>query len=246
MVDFAVYSNIGSRDVNEDYVSFYTADGKFCFVIADGLGGEGSGDMASRFVCNNTIVLAEKSKKFDRNFLKNCFNTIQKNLMRAKKELFITTGMISTLSILVFDNDLAAWGHIGDSRIYCFECGKLKTITVDHSLAQFMISSGMSSITDIRQHPDRSTLMAAIGMSDMNEAYEIDAFDVKLDKPVSFFMCTDGFWQYVSEHEAESVVMKDLSAEKSLNKLVAIAQRNSANEERDNISAIYIKFSPDN
>lgn len=244
MVDFAVYSNAGSRDVNEDYVSCYADDGKFCFVIADGLGGEGSGDMASRFVCNHTIALAEKAKKFDKAFLESCFTIIQKNLMRAKKELFITTGMTSTLSILVFDNSSASWGHIGDTRIYCFEQGALKTVTIDHSLAQFMISSGMSDITDIRQHPDRSTLMAAMGMSDMQDAYEIDAFDVKMDNPVSFLMCTDGFWQYVNETDAETVVAKDLSAEDTLNALTDIAKSNSINEDRDNISAIFVKFLP--
>lgn len=245
MVDFAVYSDPGSRETNEDYISCFTGDNKFCFVIADGLGGEGSGDMASRFVCNHTVVLAEKAKTLDGEFLKESFGIIQKNLLRAKKELLITSGMTSTLSIVLFDGGKASWGHIGDSRIYWLKNGGIKQISVDHSLAQFMISSGISENMDVREHPDRSTLMAAMGMENMGDAYEIDASGVEMNEAMSFLMCTDGFWQYVREDELLAVAAMSVSAEDTINRLVKIAKKNAGSEERDNLSAIFIKYIPD-
>lgn len=245
MVDFAVYSNTGSREINEDYVSVYSDGDRFCFVLADGLGGEGSGDMASRFVCNHTVTLAEKGSRLDDVFLETCFTVIHTNLMKAKKELFITSGMTSTLSILVFDGDTANWGHIGDTRIYNFDGTGLVGVTTDHSLAQFMMSSGISNETDVRNHPDRSTLMAAMGMPDMQDAYEIDTENVKLDKPMSFLLCTDGFWQYVLENELNEIVSENLSAEKTVNALVARAEKNAGDDDRDNISLIFVRYTPD-
>lgn len=246
MIDFAVYSDSGSREVNEDYFSVYSDKNKFCFVLADGLGGEGSGDMASRFVCNHTVTLAEKAEKLDSIFLDACFPRIQKNLLRAKAELFITDGMTSTLSILTINNNNVSWGHIGDTRIYMFKSGVMKSVTADHSLAQFMISSGMSDIKDLRQHPDRSTLMAAMGMGgDMRNAYEIDAENVALNEPTEFLMCTDGFWQYVDEPKMEEIISAGQSAEKTIAKFVKTAKKNANKDDRDNMSAIFIKFIPD-
>lgn len=245
MVDFAVYSHPGSREINEDYVSFFSDEDRFCFVIADGLGGEGSGDMASRFVCNHTISLAEKAEKLDSAFLEQCFTIIQKNLMIAKKELFIETGMTSTLSIVAFDHNTACWGHIGDTRIYCFSKDEMKSVTTDHSLAQFMIASGMSDLSDLRQHPDRSVLMVAMGMENLSDAYVIDEKGVAMKEPLYFLMCTDGFWQYVHEEEMMMTVAEAESAEAAIQDLVKIAKKNAGEEDRDNLSAIFIKYTPD-
>lgn len=246
MIEFAVYSNPGSREVNEDYISFFADEDRFCFVIADGLGGEGSGDMASRFVCNNTIAIAEKAESFSQGFLEECFTRIQKNLLRAKAELFITQGMTSTLSILTIEGNKAAWGHVGDTRIYCFNSEKIISMTTDHSLAQFMMSAGMSDITDAREHPDRSTLMAAMGMNTENDAYEIDASDFSLDEPCNFLMCTDGFWQYVMEDDILNVINTVGVTEAALSRMVKIAESRAEGEERDNISAILVRYIPDN
>ncbi|MCD7774507.1 MAG: protein phosphatase 2C domain-containing protein [Clostridiales bacterium] len=240
-----MYSNAGSREKNEDYISSYADGDRICFVIADGLGGEGEGDMASRFVCNHTVAIAEKTKKFNSDFLKDCFTIIQKNLLRAKKELMLSTEMCSTLSILAFDGNSACWGHIGDSRIYCFSEDKIQAVTTDHSLAYLMISGGMSEETDVRNHPDRSILMAAMGMENMNEAYEIDMSEMKMRRPVSFLMCTDGFWQYVHEDEMLNIIGSEQTAEAVMNKMVKTADLNSEGEDRDNISAIYIKYIPE-
>lgn len=245
MIDFAVYSNPGAREVNEDYISVFADEDRFCFVIADGLGGEGSGDMASRFVCNHTVAIAEKTDAFDSDFLDHCFKRIQKNLMRAKEELLITQGMTSTLSIVTIEGNKASWGHIGDTRIYCFSVDGLVSVTPDHSLAQFMIDSGMSDIVDPRLHPDRSTLMAAMGMNTQNDAYEIDAVDVKLVSPHSFLMCTDGFWQYVKEDDMVCILSEETSAEKALSSMIKLAEERAAGEDRDNISAILVRYFPE-
>ena len=245
MIDFAVYSNPGVREVNEDYISFFADEDRFCFVIADGLGGEGSGDMASRFVCNHTISIAETTDSFLEGFLENCFTRIQRNLLRAKAELFITQGMTSTLSILAIEDNKASWGHIGDTRIYFFGQDRLISVTPDHSLAQFMMDSGISDVTDARLHPDRSTLMAAMGMNSENDAYEIDAKEVSLDAPYSFLMCTDGFWQYVYEDEMVGVLSAEQTAENALSHMVKIADARAEGEDRDNISAILVRYIPD-
>lgn len=245
MIDFAVYSNPGGREVNEDYISVFADDGRFCFVIADGLGGEGSGDMASRFVCNHTVAIAEKAESFGSDFLDHCFQRIQTNLLRAKEELFITQGMTSTLSILTIEDEKASWGHIGDSRIYCFDAEGMVSVTPDHSLAQFMIDSGMSDVTDARLHPDRSTLMAAMGMNTNDDAYEIDTIGDQLVSARSFLMCTDGFWQYVKEDDMVSILAAEPSAEKALSNMVKLAEERAEGEDRDNISAVLVRFFPD-
>ena len=241
MNDFTAYTNAGNREINEDYLSFYTEDDKYCFVIADGLGGEGQGDKASLFVCNNTVMLAEKAEKLDTEFVKHCFATVQKNLLRAKAKLGFSSEMSSTLSILVFDKNLASWGHIGDSRIYSFDGNGPLSVTTDHSLAQLMISNGLSELHDPRQHPDRSTLLAAMGIESLSDSYDIDGDSYPVEPGCAFLMCTDGFWQWLHADEMYSIIATQPDSESALAKMVELAEKRSVGQDCDNISAILIE-----
>ena len=50
MVSYSVYSDCGDRKVNEDAVGVFQSEKGFCFVLCDGLGGHGMGDVASSLV----------------------------------------------------------------------------------------------------------------------------------------------------------------------------------------------------
>ena len=242
MIDFAVFSNIGDRSVNEDYVSVYADAGRFCFAVADGLGGEGQGDVASSFVCKSAVDLAEKTEKLDGAFLAKCFEDVNRALLGEKESKGVQTGMTATLTLLTIQDGVANWGHIGDTRIYCFSDMGAEFISTDHSLAQFMIATGMSDETDVRKSPDRSTLMAAMGMETPQQAYEIDMTEYYTEAPMTFLICTDGLWQYIYEDEMANVIAAGGTAEEMMNALVRIWKKGGVDEVKDNASAILVNI----
>ena len=65
MVTFKAYSDIGSREINEDCVGQLEMDGSFCFVLADGLGGHGRGEVASATATETVLQLQEGSGRCD-------------------------------------------------------------------------------------------------------------------------------------------------------------------------------------
>ena len=83
-------------------------------------------------------------------------------------------------------------------------------------------------------------------MNTENDAYEIDASDFSLDEPCNFLMCTDGFWQYVMEDDILNVINTVGVTEAALSRMVKIAESRAEGEERDNISAILVRYIPDN
>lgn len=57
----------------------------------------------------------------------------------------------------------ALWGHLGDSRVYCFRNGRVLSQTCDHSVIQSMLDAGYCDGNALREHPGRSVLLYALG-----------------------------------------------------------------------------------
>ena len=76
MLSFEVLSKSGERARNEDYVGIQSRGSAYCFVLADGLGGHGGGDEASRlaveYILNDFIINGEVTEQY----LKKCFEEI--------------------------------------------------------------------------------------------------------------------------------------------------------------------------
>ena len=74
-------------------------------------------------------------------------------------------GMRATATVLAIDtvHHAAVWGHVGDTRLYCFRDGKIVAQTKDHSVVQKMVDAGYLAQTALRQSLQRSKLFAALG-----------------------------------------------------------------------------------
>ena len=126
------YTNQGGRDHNEDSVRCCAEQG--VFVLSDGLGGHGSGEVASALAAD---ILFEGCS--------------------AQEEMKTTAVALSVAG------DLAVWGHVGDSRLYRFSGGALSQETRDHSVTYMKYLGGEISYMDIYHDDDRPSLLRALG-----------------------------------------------------------------------------------
>ena len=238
MLEYSVYTNIGSRKNNEDAVKAIELDGNFGFIVCDGLGGQGMGDAASKLVAE-CFDECFKNSEINESFLSLTFDYAQETLLEQKNKINIKNQMCTTAVALSINKNKAYIGHIGDSRLYFFEDGKLFFKTLDHSLPQMLALSGEINEEDIYHHPDRNKLLRAFGMEWDKPMYSI-VKPINLNNNQAFLLCTDGIWEWITEQQLCELLKSSSSAKEWLDKIIEFVELSSRNATRDNYSAITV------
>lgn len=241
MLDYAVISEIGNRKLNEDYLRLAEKDGNYCFVVCDGLGGHGMGDIASQFVSNVFIEQFNTCDTYE-GFLSSAFSLAQEKLIEYQTENNVKNKMRTTAAVLyVFDN-MAHIGHIGDSRVYVFSDKKLMARTIDHSVPQMLALSGEITENEIRKHPDRNIILRAMGTDWEKPMYELMQ-PIALSECKGFLLCSDGFWEFIDENEMFNSLKNSKTADEWLRSMKLVVEKNGINKKMDNYSAIAVLIS---
>ena len=147
----------GDRDYNEDFFLIKESEKGYCFLLADGLGGHGKGEVASRLVCETAAQFFEESPTTEDIY--GMFDLAQDKLLEKQKEEHAEDAMKTTMNIITLDKELIRWGHVGDTRTYHFKKHKIVSRTKDHSVPQMMVTMGEIKEKDIRHHVDRNRLL---------------------------------------------------------------------------------------
>lgn len=236
-------SEIGNaRFKNEDY--FGISDN--VFIVADGMGGHKAGEVASKLTVETII-------DFFNNFYNNEFNkkkenkidyqrVIDKALKKTNQDIkhksqvnFNYNNMATTIVFSLFQKpDIMHIANVGDSRAYLFRKGELKIITEDHSLTGEMFRQGYITEDEIKNHPYRNQLTRAIGINGKIEEYYTSLELFTGDKII---LCSDGFWNVISEKEIKNILLNDESSQKNCNDLIKLAKNYKGS---DDITAIVI------
>lgn len=133
------------------------------------------------------------------------------------------------------------WAHIGDSRLYHFLDGELIEQTFDHSVSQMAVLRGEISQEEIRGHVDRNRLLRAIGREDTIKIDCSDIVDME-GEDHAFLLCTDGFWEYVTEDEMEKDLRKSRSPGEWLDRMLKRLDKRTRKKNNDNNSAVAIMY----
>ena len=131
------YTNQGGRDHNEDSVRCCAGQG--AFVLADGLGGHGKGEVASALAAD--VLFEGCAAHPDPDGLAELFQKANEAVMEGQK-VPGQEEMKTTAVALSVAGDRAVWGHVGDSRLYRFSAGTLTQETRDHSVTYMKYLGG--------------------------------------------------------------------------------------------------------
>ena len=234
----AHYTHTGSRPVNEDSVSIVHTDKGSCFVLCDGLGGHGMGDVASSTVCESFGEDFSSATDVSE-FIEPAFLKAQEKLMQKQAELHAKMKMKTTATVLVTDDKKAYMSHIGDSRLYIFRKNKVFFRTLDHSVPQMLVMSGEIKESDIRNHPDRNMLLKVMGVAWSDPLFEMHKA-VPLRKCNAFLLCSDGFWELITEDEMCDFLKESKDVTEWLDQMKAVVIERGAFKNSDNNTAIAV------
>lgn len=237
MVTYKIITNQGDRELNEDCATATELNDNYCFLLADGLGGHGKGEVASALVVESGRYLFQHYQ--GEKFLEDCFSTAQDELMKEQKLQNACSEMKTTMVVLEIRGNQAKWGHIGDSRLYHFHKNKIVTRTLDHSVPQMLVMAGEIKEKQIRGHEDRNRLLRVMGVEWSSPQYAI-AKEVPLKDCQAFLLCTDGFWELIEEKTMVSLLKKSKSVDTWMESMEAEVKKNGIGKNMDNYTAIGI------
>ncbi|WP_295882315.1 protein phosphatase 2C domain-containing protein [uncultured Thiohalocapsa sp.] len=226
-------SHAGGREYNEDCCAYRGA----CWVLADGLGGHGGGEVASRLAVQSVLGTLADTPPLAGS-IEQAVQAANRALHAEQQKSPALERMRTTLVILVSDGSAARWGHVGDSRLYYFRGGRLAAQTEDHSVPQAMVKAGEIRAADIRHHEDRNRLLRTLGNDEEPRPTLVPA-PVPLAPGDAFLLCTDGFWEYVTETQMEIELAKAADPDTWLRNMTRRLVK-QAEPEHDNYTALAV------
>lgn len=241
MITYKLLTNKGERGINEDSIGVARNKDLYCFILADGLGGHGGGDLASASVVKTIQDYFSQNGEFSQQCMENCIMQAQNKLLEVQERMNKTNEMKTTLVILIMDEKKALWGHVGDSRLYHFFGKKQWIRTRDHSVSQMLVELGEIKESEIRGHEDRNRVLKVLGTEWDTPQYEIDQPVMLTGGKDSFLLCTDGFWELVEEKVMLKTLKHAPDMEKWLLKMEEYLWKIGRGSNMDNYSAIAIR-----
>lgn len=226
------------RKIDED--AFLADAGRGLFMVADGVGGNRGGDVASR------LAVETATRVFDdhvRNgsgepppaVIAKMFAQAHAAIVERGGQEPTLAGMATTLVLLYCDASSVWIAHCGDSRAYRWRAGALERLSRDHSFAEALAAGGASVRA---KSPFGHLLTRFLGA---NGSAEPEIRETEALAGDRFLLCCDGLTDMVPETELETLLARKLPPEETGRRLIDSA--NAAGGE-DNITAVVVDIPP--
>ena len=213
------------------------------FILADGMGGHQAGDVAARETVASLLysfsALGQQLEQFQD--YQNVLGFMQAAILEANRNVYALSrqqthlrGMGTTLCCLYVHHQYLIYGHVGDSRIYCYRNGVLKCLTQDHSLCDRWLREGKEIEGDMTRY--RHILTQAIGVqADVDPDFGVK----RLCDEDLYLMCTDGLSDYLSQASMQQIMQTSDDLEMATQRLISAAKKEGS---RDNITVVMTKM----
>jgi PPM family protein phosphatase len=251
-VRFAGETNIGlKRQHNED--SFFLPDADRLAIVADGMGGHASGEVASKMAVDmvaehfkGTAEEAEltwpykldHSDRYEANRLINGIKLANLEIYERAQREESCHGMGTTIVASFFLDDKVIVGHVGDSRVYRYRDGQLVQLTEDHSLLNDYIKMKRLSSDDAGKFPHKNVIVRALGMK---ESVQVDVISDPHRMGDVYLMCSDGLSGMVDDAGLAYILSGENDLDAACEQMIQAANRNGG---VDNITCVLARLEP--
>ena len=226
------------RQNNEDSFLFEQFEKLNILILADGVGGHEDGEIASGYAVNIVMEYIKNNYKLYSDYLHllvDAFCEANKviyeiNLEKNSEENKISNRLMgTTLEVLLFDGDVLYFGHVGDSRIYIKD-DNFRLLTKDHSLVQYLYSSGALTEEEVKNYNDKNSILRAIGME---KHVEVDVSSVRIKPKDIILVCSDGLTNELDDDKISEMLDFKYSAKEMVDNIISTVKNGLA---RDNVT----------
>ncbi|WP_027963142.1 Stp1/IreP family PP2C-type Ser/Thr phosphatase [Halalkalibacillus halophilus] len=230
------------RKANEDYGGvFHNQSNQLLAVVADGMGGHNSGDVASKLAVEGLQQMWENSTSFTdvilaKEWLENAFAKVNETILTYSKNNQECSGMGTTLLAMIVIDRFVVVSHIGDSRLYYITDETIEQITEDHSFVNELVLQGQITKEEAEEHPRKNILTRAIGT---DQTIKVDTTTFVWQTGAVCVLCTDGLTNKLSDSDLLSTYQNFETDEEKVQNLLYQANHRGG---EDNITVALVNF----
>lgn len=200
-------------------------------IVADGMGGHASGEVASQIVVAKVQDEVRAGTPMAEALVK-AHHAVLEAVQAGKGK----SGMGSTALAVKLDGHNFEVVWVGDSRAYLWNHGQLHQITRDHSLVQQLVDRQEITAQEALNHPQRHYITQAIGMEGLNRL-EVGRVRGRLNSGQQILLCSDGLSSEVTDEEIVAILAMDVGDQAKVDKLILKALDNGGS---DNVTVLLI------
>jgi protein phosphatase len=251
-VRFAGETDVGrKRQRNED--SIYLPEVERLAIVADGMGGHASGEVASALAVQTVVEYFRQTAdqqpltwpyKVDRG-LRADINRLSTSIMLANVQIHERAaadsgckGMGTTVVAAYFLDDTIIIGHVGDSRVYRLRHDRLTQLTEDHSLINDYIKMKRVTADEAEAWPHKNVIVRALGMK---ETVQVDVITEQPQVGDCYLLCSDGLSGMLSDEQMAHMILVEPDLDTCVDRLIGGANEHGG---MDNISVVLARIEP--
>jgi protein phosphatase len=232
------------RENNEDAVDVKVFPDMTVCLVADGMGGQAAGEVASKRAIE---IVPRELKKYLSGVVGNdeTKSIIRRAIVQANEEIMAMAALDRELKNMGTTIVMSLWrkgsavmylAGMGDSRAYLIRGKKIEQLTVDHSIAQALVEAKTISAAEARTHRYRNVLWKYLGSPEVGEGPEVKV--VQLQAADRFLLCTDGLSGVVADDQLLNFIKDKADVQECADGLGQLALDSGS---RDNISCVVIE-----
>lgn len=208
------------------------------YMVADGVASMADSQEASKVAVQTAMqemmshINDQESSDDIQHWLKSAAQMAHRSIRLQRKD---EDSQGTTLVMAAVFGDEAFIVNIGDSRAYIVREGKLKQLTRDHTVAQYLADEGVIEQEETKNHPYSNVLSQAVGVDEI----DADTFVETLHLGDYLLLCSDGLYGYVSDDDIVDTILKADTPQAASKELTRLANEAGG---RDNIAVIIVEI----
>src|SRR4051812_22313330 len=229
------------RENNEDAIDVKQFPDMTVCLVADGMGGQAAGEVASKRAIE---IVPRELKKNLGGVVGNeeTKNIVRRAIVQANEEIMAMAALDRELKNMGTTIVLTVWRKgsslmyvtgMGDSRVYHLRGKKIEQLTVDHSIAQALVEAKTITAAEARVHRYKNVLWKYLGSPEVGEGPEVKV--VQMQAGDRFLLCTDGLSGSVPDEQILTFLREKADVQEAADGLSQLALDQGS---RDNISCV--------
>jgi protein phosphatase len=228
------------REINEDTWASTSLPTGEVVLVADGMGGHRSGEVASALARDSLLsglkelnLKAAPPESLARSFQRANLAVYQQAMRRSESR-----GMGTTMTAVFLDGKTGIVGHVGDSRAYLIRNGKIEQLTRDHSWVAEKVRQGLLTEQEAREHKWRNVITNALGSYPQ---LRLDLFSTEIRQGDTLVLCSDGLSNMMSDQRMLEIIESNaLEPAEDVARMLVQTANNAGGP--DNITVVLVRI----